>query len=124
MKIKSIKQQILFLSLGLLLLAFTTNTIFMTTIVNNKSKEVLIEKAKEQVFEIAKQAEVILETEENPIEALQIFVERKASQDNVTYAIIIDTNVMAVSHSDIEKLNRVYEDDYTIEGATQGVSQF
>lgn len=124
MKTKSIKQQILFLSLGLLLLAFITNTIFITTIVSNRSKEVLIEKAKEQVFEIAKQAEAILEMEDNPTEALQTFVERKASQDNVTYAIIIDTNVMAVSHSDKEKLNRVYEDDYTVEGATQGVSQF
>ena len=31
---------------------------------------------------------------------------------------------MAVNHSDIEKLNRVYEDDYTVEGATQGVQMF
>ncbi|UZM97502.1 hypothetical protein OL548_20345 [Lysinibacillus sp. MHQ-1] len=33
-------------------------------------------------------------------------------------------NVKAVAHSDSNKLNKVYEDDYTIEGATKGVKQF
>ncbi len=124
MKTKSIRGQLLFLSLGLFILTFTLNAVIITGLVSNKSQGILIEKAKEQVFEMGRQAEVILETQADPIDALQLFVEEKAKQDNVTYAIIIDTDVTAVAHSDIEKLNRVYEDDYTIEGSTKGVNKF
>lgn len=124
MKTKSIRGQLLFLSLGLFILTFTLNAVIITGLVSNESQGILIEKAKEQVFEMGRQAEVILETQADPIDALQLFVEEKAKQDNVTYAIIIDTDVTAVAHSDIEKLNRVYEDDYTIEGSTKGVNKF
>lgn len=84
------------------------------------SKEVLIEKANEQVYEVAKQVETILNSERDPIPSLQDFVELKAQQDNVTYAIIIDTNVKAVAHSDTNKLGKVYDDEYTIAGAKNG----
>ncbi|WP_107840817.1 methyl-accepting chemotaxis protein [Metasolibacillus meyeri] len=121
---KSIKQRLLFFTLGLLLVASILNAGFVVWVVNTKSQEVLIEKAQEQVFEMAKQAETILNSETDPIPALQKFVDTKVQQDNVTYAIIIDSNVQAVAHSDADKLNKIYEDDYTIEGATKGVKQF
>lgn len=124
MKSKSIKRHLLMFTLGLLFLAFVVNTAFTTLIVGKNSQDVLIEKAKEQVYEMAKQVEVILNTEEDPIPAMQAFVETKAEQENVTYAIVIDTNVMAVAHSDVQKLNKVYEDDYTIDGAKNGKNQF
>jgi len=111
---RSIKQQILFSSLGLLLLAFIINAVLTGYFINNKSQEVLIEKAREQVYEMSKQAEDILDREDDPINALQEFVDEKAGQDNVAYAVVIDTNATAVAHSDHEKLNVVYDDDYTI----------
>ncbi len=121
---KSIKKRLLFFTLGLLLVASIVNAGLAVWIVNKKSQEVLIEKAHEQVFEMAKQAETILNAETDPIPELQKLVDTKVHQDNVTYAIIIDKNVKAVAHSDSNKLNKVYEDDYTIEGATKGVKQF
>jgi len=121
---KSIKKRLLFFTLGLLLVASIVNAGLAVWIVNKKSQEVLIEKAQEQVFEMAKQAETILNAETDPIPELQKLVDTKVQQDNVTYAIIIDKNVKAVAHSDSNKLNKVYEDDYTIEGATKWVKQF
>lgn len=120
----SIKTYLLLFILGFLLLSSAINTVLTSVVINSNIREVLVEKAKDQVFEIGKQAEVILETEADPIEALQKFVKDKASQDNVTYAIIIDTNVKAVAHSDENKIGKVYEDEYTIDGAQNGKDQF
>ncbi|MEY9979524.1 methyl-accepting chemotaxis protein [Lysinibacillus sp. RC79] len=124
MKNKSIKRRLLFFTLSLLLLSSVINSVLGVWIVGKNSKEVLIEKANEQVYEIAKQAETILNSENDPISSLQDFVELKAQQDNVTYAIVIDTNVKAVAHSDKEKLGKTYEDAYTVDGAEHGKKQF
>ncbi|MFF2796385.1 methyl-accepting chemotaxis protein [Lysinibacillus xylanilyticus] len=124
MKNKSIKRRLLFFTLSLLLLSSVINSVIGVWIVGKNSKEVLIEKANEQVYEIAKQAETILNSEDDPISSLQDFVESKAQQDNVTYAIVIDSNVKAVAHSDKEKLGKTYEDAYTIDGAKNGKKQF
>ncbi|MFC9540300.1 methyl-accepting chemotaxis protein [Lysinibacillus sp. NPDC056959] len=124
MKNKSIKRRLLFFTLGLLLLSSVINSVLGVWIVGKNSKEVLIEKANEQVYEIAKQAETILNSENDPIQSLQDFVELKAQQENVTYAIVIDSNVKAVAHSDKEKLGKTYEDAYTIDGAKHGKKQF
>lgn len=124
MKNKSIKRRLLFFTLSLLLLSSVINSVLGVWIVGKNSKEVLIEKANEQVYEIAKQAETILNSESDPIQSLQDFVELKAQQENVTYAIVIDSNVKAVAHSDKEKLGKTYEDAYTIDGAKHGKKQF
>ncbi|WP_374964681.1 methyl-accepting chemotaxis protein [Lysinibacillus sp. RS5] len=124
MKSKSIKRRLLLFTLGLLLLSSVVNSLFGVWFVGKNSKEVLIEKANEQVFEMAKQAETILNSESDPIPSLQDFVETKSKQDNVTYAVVIDTNVQAVAHSDTNKLGKVYEDEYTIDGAKNGKNQF
>jgi len=124
LKNKSIKRRLLFFTLSLLLLSSVINSVLGVWIVGKNSKEVLIEKANEQVYEIAKQAETILNSENDPISSLQDFVESKAQQDNVTYAVVIDTNVKAVAHSDKEKLGKLYDDAYTIDGAKHGKKQF
>lgn len=120
----SIKKYLLVFILGFLLLSSAINTFFTASIINSKIREVLIEKAKDQVYEIGKQAETILSTETDPIPKLQQFVEEKSKQDNVTYAIVIDTNVTAVAHSDVNKLGKTYDDEYTIDGAKNGKEQF
>ncbi|MFT9820696.1 methyl-accepting chemotaxis protein [Lysinibacillus sp. NPDC056185] len=124
MKNKSIKRRLLFFTLSLLLLSSVINSVLGVWIVGKNSKEVLIEKANEQVYEIAKQAETILNSENDPISSLQDFVESKEKQENVTYAIVIDTNAKAVAHSDKGKLGKTYEDAYTIDGAKHGKKQF
>ncbi len=120
----SIKKYLLVFILGFLLLSSAINTFFTASIINSKIREVLIEKAKDQVYEIGKQAETILSTEADPITKLQQFVEEKSKQDNVTYAIVIDSNVTAVAHSDVNKLGKIYDDEYTIDGAKNGKEQF
>lgn len=120
----SIKKYLLVFILGFLLLSSAVNTFFTASIINSKIREVLIEKAKDQVYEMGKQAETILSTEADPIPKLQQFVEEKTKQDNVTYAIVIDTNVTAVAHSDVNKLGKTYDDEYTIAGAKNGKEQF
>lgn len=120
----SIKKYLLVFILGFLLLSSAINTFFTASIINSKIREVLIEKAKDQVYEMGKQAETILSTEADPIPKLQQFVEEKAKQDNVTYAIVIDSNVTAVAHSDVNKLGKTYDDEYTIDGAKNGKEQF
>ncbi|WP_053955001.1 methyl-accepting chemotaxis protein [Inediibacterium massiliense] len=120
----SIKRYLLMFLVGFLLLSSAVNTICTAIVINTKIKNVLITKAKEQVYEIGKQAEQILANEEDPIPILQKFVEEKEKQENVTYAIVINTNVKAIAHSDPQKIGKTYKDTYTIEGATEGKSQF
>lgn len=123
-KFKSIKTYLSFFILGMLFLFSLLNTIVTSSVINVKIKEVLIEKAKDQVFEIGKQAESILETEKDPIKKLQKFVDEKSKEGNITYAIVIDKNVVAVAHSDKNKIGKTYSDDYTIQGAKEGKDQF
>lgn len=120
----SIRRYLLFFLVGFLLLSSAINTGLTAYVIENNIKNVLIQKAKEQVFEISKQAEEILREGGDEKKNLQTFVEEKAKQDNVTYAIIIDTNVTAIAHSDSKKLGKTYEDEYTIDGAKNGKAQF
>lgn len=123
-KRSSIKKYLLVFILGFLLISLAANTVLTAAAINKNIRTVLIEKAKEQVFEISKQAENILATEKDPVPKLQAFVEEKAKQENVTYAIVIDTNVAAIAHSDTAKIGKTYEDAYTIDGAKNGKDQF
>ncbi|MGU3845408.1 methyl-accepting chemotaxis protein, partial [Vibrio diabolicus] len=55
---------------------------------------------------------------------LQSLVEGLKQRSDVSYAVVIDRNVTAVAHSDKQKLNKTYNDNYTVEGATKGVQQY
>lgn len=120
---RSIRQFMLLSLLGVLLLSYVVNNIMTYRTVSNTMQEVMIEQSREQVYEMARHAELILNTSQRPIVDLQEFVETKANQENVTYAIIISSEVKAIAHSNIDRIGRVYEDEYTVEGASTGVRQ-
>ncbi|MGY5618945.1 methyl-accepting chemotaxis protein, partial [Vibrio cincinnatiensis] len=65
-----------------------------------------------------------LENSNHPTQDLQALVDQLKQRSDVSYAIVIDSNVSAVAHSDKQKLNKTYEDDYTVAGATKGVQQY
>lgn len=120
----SIKTLLLLFVLGFLLASTVLNTALTSIKVRNEITDVMIDKATEMAYEIAREAEFILNSEEDPIPDLIDFVREKAAQDNITYAIVIDTNVQAVAHSDPAKQDKTYEDEYTITSATKGVQQY
>lgn len=123
-KHKSIQKQLMISVVGLFVLMLVFITGVTVKLVRDNMTKILIEKAQEQVYEIARQAEHAMEHSGEYLEELQEFVTEKEKQANITYAIVIDTNVQAVAHSDLNKRNKIYKDDYTIEGATQGKKQF
>ncbi|WFD09944.1 methyl-accepting chemotaxis protein [Tepidibacter hydrothermalis] len=117
---RTLKNKITTVSLVLFGILLFFSTWVSKELIENKMTDVFLEKGVEQVQEIAYQAEYILKSDENDIENLQKFVEKKALQNNIAYAIIIDTNVTAIAHSDKQKIGKVYEDEYSIDGSKNG----
>lgn len=120
---RSIRQFMLLSLMGVLLLSYVVNNVMTYRTVSSTMQEVIIAQSREQVYEMARHVEQILSTSDEKVEDLQRFVETKASQDNVTYAIVISPEVEAIAHSNQDRIGRVYEDDYTVTGARQGIAQ-
>lgn len=91
---------------------------------SQKIDEIILNKSQVQAEFLAKNASYILENSDNPIQDLQTLVDGLKQRSDVSYAIVIDKKVAAVAHSDKQKLNKVYDDDYTVAGATKGVQQY
>ncbi|SFA91273.1 methyl-accepting chemotaxis protein [Clostridium frigidicarnis] len=123
-KNKSIKRVLILSVLLITFIILLINTVVTTLLINTNMKEVLIEKAEDQVYEISKQAEFILNSSDNVVEDLQKLVDEKKDQKGIVYAVVINKDeVKAIVHSNKDKLNKTYKDDYTIEGATKGTKQ-
>lgn len=121
---RSIKVFLMSYFILFLLISMIINALLTAFNLDGKIRDVMIDNAKQMTYEVARQAEQILNTEEDPIEALNEFVAEKEDQENITYAIVIDKNVQAIAHSDPEKRDKIYTDDYTIAGARDGQEQF
>ncbi|MFA0568771.1 methyl-accepting chemotaxis protein [Vibrio gallaecicus] len=91
---------------------------------SEKIDEIILQKSQVQADFLAGNAEYILENSSDPVRDLQKLVDELKQRSDVTYAIVIDSNVTAIAHSDKNKLNKVYKDSYTVEGATKGVPQY
>ncbi|KPV58519.1 hypothetical protein QJ48_16130 [Paenibacillus sp. A3] len=116
-----LKNKVVGITLLLLLLMLTTSTIATIYSIRSSMNTILIDKGIELNKEIADQAELILAGNPDSVKSLQALVERKIKETNLTYAIVIDTNVTAVAHSDSQKIGKVYKDDpYTEDGAKNG----
>ncbi|AQW84865.1 Cache sensor-containing MCP-domain signal transduction protein [Campylobacter pinnipediorum subsp. pinnipediorum] len=100
-------------SLGILVLIFIINMLFLEFQVKKDMVNVLLEKSTLQVKETAKHIEYILNNEKNYEKILQKLVLDEAKQDNVAYAVVIDSNIRAIAHSDESKKGKIYEDSYT-----------
>ncbi|WP_261858423.1 methyl-accepting chemotaxis protein [Photobacterium sanguinicancri] len=85
--------------------------------------QIILKKSQAQAELLAKNVEYILSSSSQPVEDLQQFVLSLNSRSDISYAVVIDKNVQAIAHSDIEKLNKVYSDSYTVDGATRGKPQ-
>ncbi|GMX60288.1 hypothetical protein Elgi_70550 [Paenibacillus elgii] len=116
-----LKNKVVGITLLLLLLMLTTSTIATIYSIRSSMNTILIDKGIELNKEIADQAELILAGNPDSVKSLQALVERKIKETNLTYAIVIDTNVTAIAHSDPQKIGKVYKDDpYTEDGAKNG----
>jgi methyl-accepting chemotaxis protein len=120
----SVRTKLLVVILGIFFVSNVVNIVCTSLRVRNEVRSVMISKSRQTVYEIAREAEYILNNSADPVKELNEFVKEKAQQDDITYALVLDTNVSAVAHSDAEKLNRVFTDEYTVEGATKGISQY
>ncbi|PTO84834.1 methyl-accepting chemotaxis protein [Vibrio splendidus] len=110
-----------FIMFGIAVAASMASTYFISS---EKIDEIILNKSQVQAEFLAGKAGYILENSDNPVQDLQKLVGELKQRSDVTYAIVIDSNVSAVAHSDKNKLNKVYEDSYTVKGATQGVQQY
>lgn len=89
----------------------------------SRIKESMINQFVEEDKQIAAQAEIILNNG-GGVEELQAFVEGLTQKnESIAYAVVIDTTVTAIAHSDVEKIGKNYSDDtgYTVPAATEGV---
>ncbi|MDF2152833.1 methyl-accepting chemotaxis protein [Vibrio sp. CAU 1672] len=105
------------------LIAAITSAISTSYISHHEIDKVILKKSQVQAELLAKNVEYILSTSSRPLEEVQELVQSLKARPDISYAILIDKNVKAVAHSDVEKLNKVYNDNYTVEGATRGVAK-
>ncbi|MBQ9238069.1 MAG: HAMP domain-containing protein, partial [Treponema sp.] len=110
--------------IGLLVFLFqgsnvVSNYIFFNRIEDRLAHTVL-NKSIQHVQAAAAHAGYIVAHSDNVLQDLQQLVDNAAALDFVSYAVVIDTHVQAIAHSDAIKLGKIYSDDYTIEGATRG----
>ena len=120
-RIKNIKLQITTGIMAIIVLIIAANLIGFALFSKFKVQRMVLERAMNQVAATARYAEHILQTSPDYLADLQKLVDKEAAQDAVAYAVIIDKNITAIAHSDHIKLGKVYNDDYTIEGASKGV---
>lgn len=119
-KNSKLRTKVVKVTLILLTIMLAVITFSVISSIKSNMHDVLMKKGVELNKEIAAQAEIILSTSSNPSKDLQTMVEKKAKEGNIAYAVIIDTNLKAIAHSDTQKLGKVYEDDYTKDAATKG----
>ncbi|RWX57441.1 methyl-accepting chemotaxis protein [Photobacterium chitinilyticum] len=86
--------------------------------------KIILKKSQAQAELLAKNVEYVLSTSSQPLDDLQKMVQSLKSRSDISYAIVINKNVQAVAHSDTEKLNKIYDDSYTVDGATRGKPQY
>ena len=121
----SIKNKLVVIIISALIVVFSITTVLISLSIKSSMTDVLLVKSTETANEVASLAELVIKSnkENDVIPELQKLVEEKASKDNIEYAVIIDTNVKAIAHSDKVKIGKVYDDQYTIDGAKNGKTQ-
>ena len=122
MKKMAMKTRIILTSLVILWMGVFLLVINSIRTVESGIKSSMVKQFVEEDKQIAAQAEIILE-KGGGTEELQSFVSNLIQKNqNIAYAVVIDTTVTAIAHSDTEKIGKNYSDDttYTVPAATQG----
>lgn len=123
-KKQTVKTRLLSVFIIAIIVIFSMTTFLIGMILKNDITDVLLDKSIETANEVKDSIEYILNNNvEDEIGMLQDLVEEKASKDNIAYAVIIDNNIKSIAHSDEEKIGKVYDDDYTIDGVKGGKLQ-
>lgn len=117
------KKTILLVVFAMFVVAAITSIASTSYISNKEIDTIILKKSQQQASLLAKNVEYVLENSSLPLTDLQTLVTSLISRPDITYAIVINKDIKAVAHSDKQKLNKVYKDSYTVEGASQGVSQ-
>lgn len=90
---------------------------------NQEIDNIILKKSQAQAAVIANNVAYVLRTSSQPLLDLQELVASLKKRSDISYAIVIDKNITAVAHSDEQKLGKVYNDNYTLEGAGKGKSK-
>ncbi|OOF23639.1 methyl-accepting chemotaxis protein [Salinivibrio sp. IB574] len=94
-----------------------------TFISHDEIDHIILKRSKAQAELLADRAEYILSNSSTPTDDLQEMVSGLKVRSDISYAVVIDKNVKAIAHSDMQKLGKVYTDSYTVAGAGQGQPQ-
>ena len=111
-------------AIGFLILGTVT-----TKTMSSKITDAMVEEFVNVDTQIAKQVSILLEKGAT-VDDLQTFVENLVSENEyIAYAVVVDSDVSAMAHSDTEKIGKSYADDtgYSVPAAQQGkvmTSQF
>jgi len=109
---------------AMFVIAAITSIASTSYISNQEIDKIILKKSQQQASLLVKNVEYVLEKSSQPEVDLQSLVTSLKSRPDITYAIVINKQVKAIAHSDEAKLNKVYDDSYTVKGATEGVSQY
>ena len=90
---------------------------------NERISDIILHKSKSHAELIANHVSYVLENSSKPVVDLQALTEQLKQRSDVSYAVVIDQNVKAVAHSDIQKIGKTYNDTYTIDGVSKGIVQ-
>jgi len=111
---------------GVMAILFTVSMAVVLFLSLNLAKDriadALVDQFINETKQIAHQAEIILQNG-GTTEDLQTFVnDLTASNPHLAYAVVIDTTVTAIAHSDEEKIGKTYTDDttYTVPASQKG----
>lgn len=126
----NLRTKILILTLVTLLISSTVNLLFTSIDLRQKVQDDKISMSQNLVNEVADQAELIINHAgglDAAKEELISFVKETTEAENITYAIVItpteDGKATAFAHSVDEKQDKIYEDDYTLDGV-KGKEQY
>ena len=124
---KNFKNSLVFFTMMLIALFMMLIVVFIYYITNKSVSKVLLDKNIQLAKESSKIAsEIIKYNKDDYVNYLQSFVENqiKYSDGNIAYCIVIDNQSNAIAHSDKEKINKHYDDDYTKSVAKNGQIQY
>ncbi|MEL0660550.1 methyl-accepting chemotaxis protein [Psychromonas arctica] len=117
------KKTILMVVFAMFVIAAITSIASTSYISNQEIDKIILKKSQQQASLLVTNVEYILEKSPQPLVDLQSLVTSLKNRPDISYAIVINKQVKAVAHSDREKLNKVYDDSYSVKGASQGVAQ-
>ena len=109
--VQSLKTKIVACVICLMIVCFIIFSIVGNQITKKNVSEAMLDKCVAETEQIADQVELLLNSGADT-EALQKLVESQvANHTEIAYAVVIDSTVTAVAHSDTEKIGKVYDDD-------------